>query len=92
MSKIMDLLEDKLNNGQNVTIMMLGDSITYGMYYCNSEETYCACLTKMLADNFPNAEVVRYDGIVNKGSAHICGYEAPVILQKGTSGKLTVVK
>ena len=92
MSKTIDILEEKLNNGQNVTVMMVGDSITYGTYYCAADETYCACLTKMLADRFPEAEVIRYDGRVKGGLDPIDGYETPVTVQKGSKGRLTVVR
>lgn len=37
MSKIINILEEKLTKGQNATVMMVGDSITYGMYYCTAE-------------------------------------------------------
>jgi hypothetical protein len=40
MSKIIDILEEKLNKGQNAMVMMVGDSITYGRYKCAINETY----------------------------------------------------
>lgn len=91
MSKIINILEEKLNKGQNAMVMMVGDSITYGRYYCNAEETYCACLTKMLASRFPEAEVIRYDGKNTTGVTHIDGYETPTTVQEGNKGRLTVV-
>ena len=91
MSKIIDILEEKLNKGQNAMVMMVGDSITYGRYKCAINETYSAYIAKFLASRFPEAEVIRYDGKNAPGVPRIDGYETPTTVQEGNKGRLTVV-
>lgn len=92
MSRIMDLIEKKINLGQNVLITVVGDSVTYGIYKAAINETYCAVLAQRLGGRFPDTQVVRYDGKMSGGSMPLAGYEEAVVVNKGNKGKITVVK
>ena len=92
MSYIMDKFEDKINNGENVLITVVGDSITYGLYGAGISDTYCAVLSQRLGFRFPDTKVVRYDGKMSEGSKPLDGYEKPVVVSEGEKGKITVVK
>ena len=83
----------KIERGEDALIVMEGDSLTWGLNHCTPEETYCAQFTRLLANRFPRAKVVRYDGVVSKEGQPIddYGHAIPVQLGEGQQ-KLTVVR
>ncbi len=92
MDNISNLIEEKINNNQDVLIMAVGDSITYGMNHCTVEETYCAELCKLFAKKYPKTLIVRYDGIVNGEFNPLKEYFGPIVINEGENGSITIVK
>lgn len=80
-----------LQSGEGYTVTAVGDSITYGMNHCDSEQTLYACLARLFAARFPENSVVRYDGIYVGGALPLGGYSEPVIVNAG-SAPITVIK
>lgn len=92
MSVIKNVIESKFNNGENVLIVAVGDSITWGLNHCSPEETFCAELARRFAKQFPDISVFRYDGIATSGSKPIEYYEGPVKVSCNGEQTLTVVR
>lgn len=82
---------NKYINGQNITIQTLGDSITWGMNHCTSDQTYTAELCKLLAEN-TSADIVRYDGIAPRLTGHLKGFERIEMRNNGTKQTINVIR
>lgn len=91
-NKAMKNISKRLNNNENVLIMVVGDSITWGCNHCSVEETFCAELARLFAKRFPDTNVLRYDGVMNGENRPLERYEGPVIVNSGNSPTLTIVK
>ena len=90
---VVERLEQKLNKGENALIMAVGDSITWGLNHCTAEETYCAILAELFGERFPEATVLRYDGIMDVDElAPLKGYFGPITVQRGESRTITLVR
>ena len=85
-------ISDRISKGENQLIIAVGDSITWGLNHCGEEETYCAELARLFAKSMPEANVVRYDGIVKEERRPLDGYSEPKTVQSGSKGRLTLVK
>lgn len=85
-------IENRISKGENYLIIAVGDSITWGLNHCSEEETYCAELARLFAKSLPEANVVRYDGIVKEERRPLYGYSEPKTVQSGSKGTLTLVK
>lgn len=92
MSAISDVIENKLNNGDNVLIIAVGDSITWGLNHCSPEETFCAELARCFAKHFSDISVFRYDGIAGSGSKPMEYYEGPIKVSTNGKQTLTIVR
>ena len=92
MKSTKEIIENKLNRGEDVLIMVVGDSITWGLNHCTPDETFCAELARNFADFFPNVSVLRYDGIVASGSKPLKCYEGPIKIADKSSQTLTIVR
>ena len=86
-ANIMNWLQHILSQKDIVTIDVVGDSITYGMNHCTAEETYVAQFAVMLAKDYPECTVNRYDGIVTDELLPMQGFDGPITIQTGTSNK-----
>lgn len=75
----------------SVTITFVGDSITYGMDFCNADETYVAVFTKLMADRYKDTAVYRYDGKVKDEQSALIGYDE-VLIQNGNNGRINVIR
>ena len=82
---------EKLTKNQTLTITFVGDSITWGLNHCTAEETYVACFAKEMAQAFPKAKVIRYDGTVKDEQSPLLGYNQ-VVVQKGTEGTIHIIR
>lgn len=91
-NKIMNIITNKLSNNENVLIILVGDSITWGCNHCSVEQTYCAELARLFAKKFPEINVVRYDGIMAAGAKPIERYDGPIVVNNGKHPTLTFVK
>lgn len=85
--KIMSLLEKQ----GAVTFTFIGDSITWGLNFCNNEQTYVACFARKMSDAFRNAAVIRYDGIATDEASSLIRYDERV-LSDNTEGILHVIR
>lgn len=85
-------INEKLVNGENILIMLVGDSITWGLNHCSNEETFCAYLARLFAQKYPMINVLRYDGIVSEEAKPLEGYEGPINVNHGEISTLTLVK
>ena len=83
----MNILDQLLNQKDIVTIDVVGDSITYGLNHCTAEETYVAQFAVMLANDYPECTVNRYDGNMGGEFDPMEEFEGPIKIQIGTSGK-----
>ena len=92
MSIIKDIIENKLKKGEDVLIMAVGDSITWGMNHCSAEETFCAELAKMFANKYPDVSVLRYDGKAGGEYKPIKYYEGPIYVSSAGKQKITIVR
>jgi len=83
----------KIKNNEDITIDFVGDSITYGMNYCRTEETYVAKFAACLSRVFSDYTVYRYDGIVEEEPPVIKKFDGPVLVASGKEkGKIDVVR
>ncbi len=92
---MLKFIEEKLKNNENVILTFIGDSITYGMDHCTAEETYCAYIAQRLAEKYPSADVVRYDGTPQGEFEPIGKYEGPFVVHAHNGerrGSITVVR
>ena len=92
MSIIKETIENKLKKGENVLIVAVGDSITWGLNHCTAEQTFCALLAKMLAERYPEISVLRYDGKASGEYKPIQYYEGPCTVSSGKKQTLTMVR
>ncbi len=74
-----------------VTFTFIGDSVTWGLNHCTTEETYVAFFAKKMAQAFPNVKVIRYDGFVKDEQSPILRYD-PIVVQEGTEGTIHVIR
>lgn len=86
-----DNISKKINNGQTVTLTFVGDSITEGTAHCTNDETFVAVFAKLMAESFPETQVVRYDGKVVGEIKPLDGYNE-VLVQKGNKGRINVLR
>ena len=84
-------IEKTLSNGGDVTFIFVGDSITFGWHYCTPDETYVAVFASLLAEEYPNASVYRYDGIYESEAHPIHFYEKHEI-SGGGCGRIHVIR
>lgn len=79
---------EKINRNEDLLIVFVGDSITYGLDHCLPEETFVAKIAAFFARKYPEHRVQRYDLIPSAKE-----YSRPVLVNSG-SGKsdITVVK
>lgn len=80
-----------LSEGGDVTFTFVGDSITFGWHYCTPDETYVAVFASLLAKEYNNASVYRYDGIYESEAHPIHCYEKHEI-SRGECGRIHVVR
>lgn len=85
--KIMRLLKKQ----GTATFTFIGDSITWGLNFCNNEQTYVACFARKMAEAFRNVGVIRYDGIAADEASPLIRYDAKV-LSDGSEGTLHVIR
>lgn len=85
----------KLDRGENTTIMFIGDSVTYGYWATNIDDTcYVAEFCNLLKAKYPYATIIRVDGktIDNSEDTNITIWNSTTV-KTGTSGQIiTVVK
>lgn len=89
--KMIDDIKIKINNNETVTLTFVGDSITEGTAHCTDDETFVAVFTKLLANEFPETNVVRYDGKVVGEIKPLDGYNE-VVVQDGTKSRINVLR
>lgn len=77
---------------KDYTINLVGDSVTWGLNYCDPDETYCGALAKKLSYIFPKSKVHRYDGLVLNENEPISKFEGPIIVNDGSSGEISVIR
>jgi lysophospholipase L1-like esterase len=82
---------ERLKNGGDVTFTFVGDSLTWGENHCTAEETYVACFARRLGELFPEASVIRYDGITNGEFSPLKGYRK-CIIRDGGCGTLHILR
>lgn len=68
---------------KHITIDIVGDSITWGLNHCGSDETYTAQYAKMLSEKYPAAAVYRYDGIMHNALLPMESFEGPIGVNDG---------
>ncbi len=92
---MLKFIENKLNNGEDVILTFIGDSITYGCDHCTADETYCAFVSKFLAEKFPMSDVVRYDGRPQGEFDPLGCYDGPFVVHSAKGerhGSITVIR
>ena len=86
----------RMRAAEQYTIFVLGDSITEGARASDAAHTYTAVFTKGLAERFPDRRVIRYDGLRHPVKEAellpLLGYSAPISVQNGEGGTLTVIR
>ena len=86
----------KINEAKEYTIFVLGDSITEGFCATDDEHTYTAVFARLIAEKYPQRQVVRYDG--KTFSCPQCEllplekYVGPISVQDGDEGRITIVR
>ena len=85
-------IDTALNNREDVLIMCVGDSITWGCNHCNVNETYCAYLADAFAKLYKDVTVLRFDGVMTQSGMPLERYDGPTIVQSGEKSTLTLVK
>ena len=88
---MIEKISEKIKNGETVTFTFVGDSVTQGTDHCTPDETYVAFFASFMAKEFPETQVVRYDGKVVSGNDPLDGY-AEFIIQNGTKGRINVLR
>lgn len=68
----------------HLTVDFVGDSITWGISHCAAEETYVAAFARMVAAQYPECSVYRYDGVMGGELDPIARYDEPFLVQAGT--------
>ena len=76
---------------QTSTFVFVGDSITWGLNHCTAEETYVAFFAAEMARAFPDAKILRYDGIVRDEMSPLMGYNQ-VVVQDGKEGVIHIIR
>ncbi len=87
-----DFIEQRLEENKRFVINVLGDSITWGENHCTSDETYCACLARLFAREFPKCAVYRYDGIVESESNPLSHFSESITVQEGNVGEIVIIR
>lgn len=84
-------IDGVLSDGKSVTFTFVGDSITNGLNFCRADETYVAVFALLLAKEFKNASVYRYDGVVVDEQSPLSHYDE-VLVQSGNLGRINVIR
>lgn len=85
-------IKEKIANGETVTLTFVGDSITQGTTrHSTKDETFVAYVTDLLAADFKDTKVVRYDGRVVSELEPLDGYEE-ILVQDGDKGRINVLR
>ena len=74
---------NKIKNLEDVTVDFVGDSITYGLNHCTTNETYVAVFSKLFAEKFDEYSVIRYDGITEGALEPIKAFDKVVVKDNG---------
>ncbi len=82
----------KIENSKDYLITFIGDSVTWGAGKLSEERTYPAFFARSLAEKFSDRTIIRYDGIMNGERVPLKEYSAPITVNEGTRGKITVVR
>ena len=86
----------RIDGAEELTVFVVGDSITEGARATDAEHTYTAVLARGLAERYGDRTVIRYDGqrypTPDAELRPLMTYGTPVIVQEGTGGRLTVVR
>ncbi len=85
-------ISKKIENSKDYLITFIGDSVTWGAGKSSDEKSYPAFFARKLAEKFPDRAITRYDGIMNGERVPLKEYSEPFPVQKGTAGKITVVR
>lgn len=84
-------IDEHLSENGTITITFVGDSITHGLNFCTADETYVAVFASLLAKEFKNASVYRYDGVVVDEQSPLSHYDE-VLVQDGKCGRINVIR
>ena len=94
--KTMTAIVQHMTEAKEYLIFTLGDSITRGSGASSDETAYTAVMTRELAQRFPQREILRYDGqqarIPDGELIPVDHFDGPIAVQRGSEGKLTVVR
>ena len=82
----------KLAQKSELTVNIVGDSVTNGLNHCTPEETYTAFFAGMLAKRCPEYSVYRYDGVYPSELGPMDHFDGPITVQTGTAGVIDVIK
>ena len=85
-------INTKMTNSKDYLITFVGDSITFGHPMSDTEQKFVSIVAKGIAEKFTDRTVIRYDGIENGLRNPLKEYAAPVTVQEGENGKITVVR
>ncbi len=87
-----NFIEQRLSENKKFVINVLGDSITWGENHCTAEQTYCACLARLFAHEFPECAVYRYDGIVESEAKPLSYFSEKITVQEGNDGEIVIIR
>lgn len=85
-------IKSKLENGEDITVDFVGDSITNGTNFCRREETFVAKFADLFAREFPCFTVNRYDGITGEPLDPMKDWDGPVLVSLGNKGQADIIK
>lgn len=82
----------KIENSKDYMITFIGDSVTWGAGKTSDENSYPALFATKLKTKFADRTIIRYDGIMNGERVPLKEYSAPVTVNEGNKGKITIVR
>lgn len=89
----------RIDDAEDFTLFVVGDSITQGTRATDDEHTYTAVLARLLAERYATASVVRYDGKVKSALPSwewellpLRDYAGPISVKEGDGKCVTVVR
>ena len=82
----------KIESSKDYLITFIGDSVTWGAGKTSDEKSYPAFFARRLSEKFSDRTIIRYDGIMNGERVPLKEYSAPITVNEGTKGKITVVR
>ncbi len=85
-------VSNKITNSKDYMITFIGDSVTWGAGKTSEENSYPALFAKKLKTKFADRTIIRYDGVMNGERVPLKEYSAPVTVNEGTNGKITIVR